>query len=46
MKKNHPDFLQAHADCYNFWLVKEKQGQFVSIIKQVKENPDYKWMYP
>ena len=33
MKNNHPHFKQAHEDCYNFWLTKEKGGQFVSIIE-------------
>lgn len=46
LKKNHPDFKLAHSDCYNFWQGKWEEGQFDSIIAQVKADKKYKWLYP
>lgn len=38
-------FEAVRQQIWDFWLIKEKEGQFAPILDEVKD-PGYKWKYP
>ena len=42
----NPVFQQVHGEIWQFWVQKEKEGQFDSIRELVQSNKEYKWKYP
>lgn len=40
-----PVFIKVRQDIWDFWVQKEKEGQFESIKDELKD-PAYKWVYP
>lgn len=39
-------FEEVRDEIWNFWVEREKDGQFKSIIDVVKDESIYKWKYP
>ena len=44
--RQNPVFQKVHAEIWDFWVQKEKEGQFDSIRQEVQEATDHKWVYP
>mmetsp|Transcript_58846 Transcript_58846/g.137442 ORF Transcript_58846/g.137442 Transcript_58846/m.137442 type:complete len:276 (-) Transcript_58846:112-939(-) len=38
-------FAAVHDDVWNFWVIKDGEGQFDSIKDETKD-PNFKWVYP
>mmetsp|Transcript_13853 Transcript_13853/g.25441 ORF Transcript_13853/g.25441 Transcript_13853/m.25441 type:complete len:276 (+) Transcript_13853:35-862(+) len=45
LRNEQPLFAAVHADIWNFWVMKDGDGQFDSIKDEIKD-PNFKWVYP
>merc|ERR1712232_254108 len=45
MLSKDPIFAAVHGEIWDFWVQKEKDGQFTPIRDEIKD-PNFKWKYP
>jgi len=45
VRRQHLEFDKVRSEIWDFWLLKEQEGQFESIIEETRDS-SYKWRYP
>jgi hypothetical protein len=41
----HEEFSKTRTEIFEFWELKEQEGQFDAVKEDVDTNPQYKWKY-